>query len=166
MLNLDRVPKGAWFALAICFLIAFVFVVGWSSAQPPHHVTTRQPHTAPRIKHFKISLPRRLPITRRCWLGSLAFWPFRPSDSGARLILPCATPKKTAEHQLRAYIGIDNQEVGLEKDKLVVFVDYRNGGQTPAHDVYLQLSAKTYDFALNPPCEPPSTPEDEGKGGV
>lgn len=38
---LDRVPKAAWFAMGLGILIGFSGLVGWSSAQPPHHHTIK-----------------------------------------------------------------------------------------------------------------------------
>jgi hypothetical protein len=44
---LDRIPKAAWFAAGLGILIGFSGLVGWSSAQPPHHQTIKSAtHTA------------------------------------------------------------------------------------------------------------------------
>jgi hypothetical protein len=40
---LDRLPKRVWFGVALAYLIGFVFLVGYSSAQPPRHA---QAHSA------------------------------------------------------------------------------------------------------------------------
>jgi hypothetical protein len=38
---LDRIPKAVWFAAGLGILIGFSGLVGWSSAQPPHHQTIK-----------------------------------------------------------------------------------------------------------------------------
>jgi hypothetical protein len=38
---LDRIPKAVWFAAGLGILIGFSGLVGWSSAQPPHHQTVK-----------------------------------------------------------------------------------------------------------------------------
>jgi len=50
---LNRVPKIGWIAIGLAYLIGFVFVVGWSSAQPPHHAKIYQSTQTPKEKSYQ-----------------------------------------------------------------------------------------------------------------
>jgi hypothetical protein len=72
-----------------------------------------------------------------------------------------------SERELRAYVGIEYAEIKIEDGKkLIAIVDYKNSGQTPAHDVDLRLSAQVFNFADKFLWQTPGAIEDEGKGGV
>jgi hypothetical protein len=75
--------------------------------------------------------------------------------------------RRSAVRQLRAYVGVSYQEIKIaEKNELLAFVDYKNAGQTTAHEVVLRMSAKVEIFGITPAWTNPNTAEDDGKGGI
>ena len=68
--------------------------------------------------------------------------------------------EKTAERQLRAYVGIDTTDLEFAPGgKIFAEITAKNSGQTPAHDFYCTYAMQTH----KPLPEPFSEPVNEGE---
>ena len=150
---INRMPKSGWFAAGLCILVGFVFVVGWSSAQPHHREAvncaancTDNQKTQDVAAQIVATYTKLLAwFTAVLALSTIGLW------SVSYLSLRHAN--KTTKRQLRAYVMIEGAVLEAEPNlpnDWAIHVQVKNFGQTPAYGVAITTE---YELADPKPTE-------------
>jgi hypothetical protein len=142
MLTLRNVPDAVWVGLGICFLVAFVFVVGWSSAQPPHQIAIKAATLGVENKTFQDIAAETVAYYTKmlAWFTAV----LASSTIGLWIVTWRSGVRQSRETQIlqRAYISINLAGINPYRTReesvghpVLGHVDIVNVGKLPARDV-------------------------------
>ena len=94
---LDRIPKAVWFAIGLGFLIGFSGLVGWSSAQPPHHQTIKSAAQTPENKTIQDVAAETIAYYTEILAWFTGILALVSAFQGYMLLLADKTPRKSAD---------------------------------------------------------------------